>query len=96
MRMEGTELIKVGVVETVSGSKAKVRFVGKRTTSMELVILDNTWHETEEQGGGSGYAEFDTHRHDIKRWVPEVGDHVLCILLPNGHGQGYILGSVED
>lgn len=94
--MDGTELIKVGMVETVKGAKARVRFKGKSTTSMDLTILDNTRNFTEETSGGSGYAEFANHNHKIRRWTPNVGDSVLCIMIPNGNGQGFVIGSVQD
>jgi hypothetical protein len=94
--MDGTELIKVGTVEVVRGTKARVRFKGKGTTSMDLTILDNTQNFTVEASGGSGYGEFASHSHRIKRWVPSIGDSVLCIMIPNGNGQGFVIGSVQD
>ncbi|MBE6012079.1 MAG: hypothetical protein E7234_05930 [Lachnospiraceae bacterium] len=27
-------------------------------------------------------------------WIPEIGQMVLCIYLPNGNGDGFILGGI--
>lgn len=36
------------------------------------------------------------HKHDafISAWVPAVNDTVLCILIPDGDGDGFIIGEV--
>lgn len=79
------ELIKIGTVESVSGKRAKVRFKGKATSSAELTILQNTAELT-------GYA--DSHRHTVSRWVPTVGQKVVCLMIPGGNGQGFIVGAI--
>lgn len=30
----------------------------------------------------------------ITEWVPKVGDLVLCLMIPDGDGEGYIVGKV--
>ena len=32
--------------------------------------------------------------NDITEWVPKVGDLVLCLMIPDGDGEGYIVGKV--
>lgn len=34
-----------------------------------------------------------THGFD-EEWMPEIGDHVLCVFLPRGSSNGFILGVV--
>lgn len=29
------------------------------------------------------------------QWIPKVGDMVLCLMMPNGDGEGYILGGIK-
>jgi len=29
------------------------------------------------------------------KWVPPVGSMVLCLMIPDGDGEGYILGGVQ-
>lgn len=89
-----TDCIKVGRVESVEGYKAKVRFRGKSTTSCWLSVLNNTKEETRETSGGAGDAAFASHKHEIERWTPKIGESVLCILIPNGNGQGFVVGSI--
>lgn len=37
-----------------------------------------------------------SHKHDafVTLWVPSKNDMVLCIMQPNGDGDGYIIGEV--
>lgn len=37
-----------------------------------------------------------SHKHDvfISTWVPSVNDMVLCIMLPDGDGDGFVIGEV--
>lgn len=34
------------------------------------------------------------HEAYITEWVPKVGDLVLCLMIPDGDGEGYIVGKV--
>lgn len=41
------------------------------------------------------------HTHDLKinevkieYWVPKINDMVLCLMIPDGDGEGYILGGI--
>ena len=93
------EYIKVGTVEAVEGTRVTVRFEGKGDTAT-LSALDNrtklengeAW--TQYAAGGTGEAEYASHRHGIARWVPEVGDRVVCLMLMHGQGQGFVVGTI--
>lgn len=92
--MDGARYIKIGTVEAVRGVKIQVRFEGDKTGTQTLTAIDNVADYTEYEAGGSGDAEFARHRHKKIRWTPKVGDRVLCILIPAGNGQGFVIGSI--
>ena len=52
---------------------------------------------TEYEAGGSGYAEFSSHKHylTIKPWMPKVNDKVLVLYFPVFNGDGVILGGIQ-
>lgn len=52
--------------------------------------------ETEDQGGGSGEKAFEKHKHKvtINPWLPSLGDYVLCLYLPTGDGDGFVIGGI--
>lgn len=35
------------------------------------------------------------HKAWLAYWLPEVGDMVLCLMIPDGDGEGYILGGIK-
>ncbi|WP_113673759.1 hypothetical protein [Vallitalea guaymasensis] len=35
-----------------------------------------------------------THETTIKPWIPSIGELVLCIYLPNGGSDGFIIGGI--
>lgn len=39
----------------------------------------------------------ESHSHDayITSWVPEIGSMVLCLMIPDGDGEGFVLGGVK-
>lgn len=43
-----------------------------------------------------GVDETKTHKHVIKvyPWLPYIGQLVLCLYMPNGDGDGYVLGAI--
>lgn len=36
-----------------------------------------------------------SHAAYLTEWVPEIGSMVLCLMVPDGDGEGYILGGVK-
>lgn len=79
--------MKIGTVESVSGRRCKVRLTGKRTALAEMTVLKNGATAT-------GYAGDPSHRHDIGVWTPAIGDKVVCLMIEDGAGQGFVLGSI--
>lgn len=51
---------------------------------------------TEATSGGSGYASFESHYHNITiaPWLPSVDDIVICIYETGFNGDGYVLGAL--
>lgn len=77
---------------------------GRPLVSGQLKVLKNPpfipyvnmRQETEAKGGGSGDAAFESHKHDviITPWLPAVGDLVLCLYLPQGESDGFVVGGI--
>ncbi len=46
--------------------------------------------------GKKGVLETKTHKHKetIYPWLPYIGQMVLCIYLPNGGGDGFVIGGI--
>lgn len=101
-------IVKTGWVSSVKAADrtARVTFKDKGQTyvSGPLKVLKNAPfiptkgapQQTEEKSGGSGDAAFEAHRHNvtISPWLPSPGDFVLCIFLPNGDGDGFVIGGI--
>lgn len=98
---EVKNMIRKGTVQSVNDGtmKARVKFGDKGgITSGELHILvrprivvpgekEKTGSKTETEAG---------HFHEayLTEWIPKVGDLVLCLMIPDGDGEGYIVGKV--
>lgn len=94
-------MIRKGIVQSVNeGSmKVRVKFGDKGgITSGELHIL--TRHSAvvpDEKGKEGNKTKTEAgHFHEayITEWLPSVGDLVLCLMIPDGDGEGYIVGKV--
>lgn len=61
-----------------------------------FIPRNSVTQETELKGGGSGMTAYEEHKHEliICPWLPSVGQFVLCIFLPNGEGDGFVIGGV--
>jgi phage baseplate assembly protein gpV len=46
-------------------------------------------------GGNSVSGALKVLRTSAEEWLPEVGDCVLCVFLPNGSGDGVVLGGLS-
>lgn len=44
--------------------------------------------------GGIISGELHVLVRDVQ-WLPEVGEMVLCLMIPDGDGEGYILGGIK-
>ncbi|MEA5041382.1 MAG: hypothetical protein VB053_02460 [Oscillibacter ruminantium] len=101
-------IVRTGWVSSVNATErtARVTFEDKGQTlvSGPLKVLKNApfipaggvIQQTEAAAGGSGDAAFESHTHKIKisPWLPSPGDFVLCIYLPNGDGDGFVIGGI--
>jgi hypothetical protein len=77
---------------------------GKPLISGPLKVLQNppfipgksVAQETQPRGGGNGDSAFESHTHGvvISPWLPGIGQFVLCLYLPNGESDGFILGGI--
>ena len=82
--------IRIGTVQSVSAEKmtARVKFKDKGgITSGDLHIIKRPVYVIPAmESGTEGQTE--------SAWVPDVNDMVLCIMLPDGDGDGFIVGEV--
>jgi len=98
---------RLGFVTNVNNEKriARVKFEDLGYTSDWLPVLINRdfipgydmEQRTEDRAGGSGYALFAGHNHNliIKPYMPKTGEQVLCIFEPVRNGRGFILGGIQ-
>jgi Phage P2 baseplate assembly protein gpV len=42
----------------------------------------------------SGALHILVNQKTTTKWLPEIGSMVLCLMIPDGDGEGYILGKV--
>lgn len=42
----------------------------------------------------TGITEAHTHKAYNQNWLPPVGAYVLCVFLPGGDGDGFVIGGV--
>jgi hypothetical protein len=61
-----------------------------------LIPGANKTQETQPRSGGVGETAFESHTHEltINPWLPHIGQLVLCIFLPNGESDGFVLGGI--
>lgn len=102
-----SSLVRVGRVTAVNNDKriAQVQFEDMGLPSGWLPVLitrdfipgyDGP-QQTELEGGGSGDAAFENHKHalTIKPYMPKVNDQVLVLYEPIRDGRGFILGGIQ-
>ena len=84
---------KVSSVNTANGS-ARVTFAdikdaaGKPYISAPLKVIKQIPKVTSDSDADES-AEF-----KVEPWLPEVGELVLCLYLPHGEGDGFVLGGI--
>lgn len=56
----------------------------------------NLTYGVEEAEGHTHAGRTEAHFHEVTvtPWLPEVGDFVLCIYLPNGESDGFVVGGI--
>lgn len=85
-------IIRKGIVQSVnaSGMKARVKFGDKGgIISGELHILTSNRLIDEKK------VEGHVHSVSLGPWIPGIGSMVLCIMIPDGDGEGYIAGEIR-
>lgn len=94
-------IVRKGIVQSVNpqAMKARVKFGDKGgIISGELHILVRhriiVPTEKETQGNTTKAEEGHSHEAYITEWIPDIGEMVLCFMIPDGDGEGYILGKV--
>lgn len=95
-------MVRKGMVQSVDVEmmQARVKFEDKGgIISGSLPILTHKRHivPTKEDKTGDKVKLEKEHTHDafITDWLPEVGDMVICLMVPGGDGEGYILGGIK-
>lgn len=88
-------IVRLGTVQSVNASKmtARVKFKDKGgITSGDLRIIKRPVYVVPAMESG---AEGQTAKTTLKtEWTPGVNDMVLCIMVPDGDGDGFIIGEV--
>lgn len=102
-------IVRVGAVSSVDANErtARVKFSDKNNlVSGPLKVLKNppfvTVEKTtltygvEEAEGHTHAGKIEEHAHEttISPWLPKVGELVLCIYLPNGESDGFVIGGI--
>lgn len=83
-------IVRKGIVQSVDKKKmkARVKFGDKGgMISGELHILIQERHIINEH--------VENYKAWLEYWLPEVGDMVICLMIPDGDGEGYILGGIK-
>lgn len=103
---EAGGMVRFGFVTATDGEKrlARVHFPDLNMESDWLPVLINRdfipghdgTQRTEKRAGGSGYAAFESHDHEltIKPYMPRVNEQVVCLYEPVRNGRGVVLGGV--
>lgn len=73
-----SQAIRIGIVTKTDPGKKTVRALFNDADQMESYDLKVLAHKT---------------HLDKCYWMPDVGEQVLCICLPFGHEQGFVLGA---
>ncbi|MDE5590876.1 MAG: hypothetical protein K2J60_17350 [Acetatifactor sp.] len=95
-------IVRKGIVQSVDaeGMKARVKFGDKGgIISGNLYILTTPRpvvpSSEEKEGNRVGMAQEHDHAAYLAPWIPQDGDMVLCLMIPDGDGEGYILGGIK-
>ena len=97
-------IVRLGTVQSVNASKmtARVKFKDKGgITSGDLRIIKRPVYVVPAKTtlkydyNGQMLKEV-SHNHEafVTEWTPGVNDMVLCIMVPDGDGDGFIIGEV--
>ena len=92
--------IRIGTVQSVSAEKMTALHIIKRPVYVIPAMESGTEGQTAktelQYDYGGELKKKVSHYHEafVSAWVPDVNDMVLCIMLPDGDGDGFIVGEV--
>ncbi len=99
--IELKNMVRKGTVQSVDSAamKARVKFGDKGgivSGALHILVRHRMVvpAKTEISGDKTRHESGHSHEAYITEWLPEVGDMVLCLMMPDGDGEGYILGKV--
>lgn len=89
---ELSNIVRKGIVQSVDTDRmrARVKFGDKggiNSGDLFILVTKERVIVKTEQG----------HIHEayLEQWVPDIGSMVLCLMMPGGDGEGYILGGIK-
>ena len=98
---EVKNIIRKGAVQSVSAGAMKVRVKfgvigGVVSGALHIMTRHRAVVPAEKEKEGNKMKTEAGHFHEayISEWLPSVGDLVLCLMIPDGDGEGYIVGKV--
>lgn len=86
MQPDIKNIVRVGIVSSINAAKstARVKIQEQGIVTGDLkVVQQKPMVECEE-----------CSEVTAKPWMPEVGQWVLCIFIPDGEGDGFVLGGI--
>lgn len=95
------KIIRIGVVHSFDASNrtARVKFEslgGIVSAPINVVSRPRSVvpGQKDQTGDKTAIAEGHTHAAYVTDWTPRVNSMVLCIFMPDGGGDGYVIGEV--
>lgn len=87
------DMVRVGVVSSVNSASmtARVKIQEQGIVTGDLKIAQNAPTAEIEMISGTCEAKY---KVIVEPWTPKVGEWVLCLFLPGGEGDGFILGGI--
>lgn len=81
-------IVRKGIVQSVDagGMKARVKFEDKGGIVSGALYILVRQESVKLSNGETGMTT---------KWTPSVGSMVVCLMIPDGDGEGYILGGVQ-
>lgn len=85
-------IVRVGIVSKVNSENktARVQIPEQGIVTSELKIVQNM-PKVEIKNEDNTPSDC---KVEIKQWLPEIGQWVVCLFYPDGDGDGFILGGI--
>lgn len=95
-------IVRKGIVQSVNAEtlRARVKFEDKGgivSGDLHILMTEREVAPGKKEPGGNKTKEEQGHTHAafITNWIPKVGSMVLCLMIPGGDGEGYVIGGVK-